>query len=121
MSDQKIPEQIEVLLRCDQQLLFIQDVLQRSEISNSLQCELQEQMRSQWQKHENKRQKIQQEKIPNLAEFTTEQYAICDRHLRDSISIYISKIAHCIDSHRERVSQKIRTELFSVTSEDALK
>ncbi len=78
-------------------------------------------LRSQWQKYENRQVKIKQEMIPNLPEFTVEQYAICERQLRNSISSYLVKIANCVDSHRESVTQKIRTELFRVTSEDALK
>ncbi|WP_199339015.1 MULTISPECIES: dynamin family protein [Nostoc] len=78
-------------------------------------------LRSQWQKYENRQVKIKQEMIPNLPEFTVEQYAICERQLRNSISSYLAKTASCVDSHRESASQKIRTQLFSVTSEDALK
>ncbi|BAY16334.1 hypothetical protein NIES21_21600 [Anabaenopsis circularis NIES-21] len=78
-------------------------------------------LRSQWQKYENAQVKIKQEMIPNLPEFTIEQYRICEKQLRKYISTYLSKTTNCVDSHREKLYQKIRTELFSVTTEDALK
>jgi len=78
-------------------------------------------LRSQWQNYENRQIKIKQEIIPNLPEFTVEQYAICEKQLRNSISNYLAKTANCVESHRESISNKIRTELFSVTTEDKLK
>ena len=77
-------------------------------------------LQSQWQKYESRQIEIKQETIPNLSEFTAEQYAICERKLRNFISTYQSRAANCVDSHRETTIGKIRTELFGVTSEDAL-
>jgi GTPase SAR1 family protein len=78
-------------------------------------------LNSQWQQYENRQREIKQEIIPNLSQFTTEQYASCESQLRKSIDTYISKTANCVDSHRESISNKLRTELFNATTEDALK
>lgn len=77
-------------------------------------------LRSQWHQYETRQVEIKQETIPNLPEFAAEQYAICERQLRNLISTYLSRTANCVDAHRESVSNKIRTELFGVTSEDTL-
>lgn len=77
-------------------------------------------LRSQWDQHETRQVEIKKETIPNLSEFTTEQYNICERQLRNFISTYISMTVSCVDAHKESVSNKIRTELFGVTNEDAL-
>ena len=77
-------------------------------------------LRSQWQQYETRQVEIRRETIPNLSEFTIEQYAICERQLRNSISTYLSRTASCVDSHREIISNKIHTALFGVTNEDAL-
>lgn len=78
-------------------------------------------LQSQWQEYETRQIEIKRETIPNLPEFTAEQYAICERKLRTSISTYLSKTTSCVDSHRETVSDKIRANLFGVTSDDGLK
>ena len=82
--------------------------------------QLDDHLRSQWHEYETRQVEIKQETIPNLPQFTAEQYAICERQLRNFISTYLSRTANCVDAHRESVSNKIRTELFGVTSEDAL-
>ncbi|MBD2487192.1 dynamin family protein [Aulosira sp. FACHB-615] len=78
-------------------------------------------LRSQWQKYENAQLKIKQEMIPNLPEFTIEQYGICEKQLRNSIATYLLKTTNCVDARKENITKKIRTELFSATTEDALK
>jgi GTPase SAR1 family protein/gas vesicle protein len=77
-------------------------------------------LRSQWQQYETHQVKIKRETIPNLSEFTAEQYSICEKKLRNSISTYQSRTANCVESHRESVVNKIRSELFSLMSEDSL-
>jgi len=44
MAYQEVSEQVEVLLGCDEQLQFIQEVLQRTEIPDLLRLELQQQV-----------------------------------------------------------------------------
>jgi len=82
--------------------------------------QLDDHLRSQWHQYETRQVEIKQETIPNLSEFTAEQYAICERQLRNFISTYLSSTINCVNFHKESVSNKIRTELFGVTSEDAL-
>ena len=83
--------------------------------------QLESHLQSQWQQYKSRQTEIKRETIPNLSEFTAEQYAICEKQLRNSISSYLSRTTGCVDTHREISSNKIRTQLFGVTSEDALK
>jgi GTPase Era involved in 16S rRNA processing/gas vesicle protein len=88
---------------------------------NQLFQQLNSYLRSQSEQLGTRQSEIKQESITNLAEFSVEQYASCENQLKNSISTYLSKTANCVDSHRESAINKIRTHLFGVETEDALK
>ena len=73
-----------------------------------------------WQQYATRQNEISRQTIPNLPEFTVEQYAICEMELKKSIAVYLSAITSCVDYHRKHTTEKIRTILFSATTEDAL-
>lgn len=77
-------------------------------------------LRSQWQHYEARQSQINQEMIPNLSEFTSEQYAICDTRLRSNISSYLSNVALAVEIKRKEMIERIRTKLFGSISEDEL-
>ncbi len=64
---------------------------------------------------------LQAETIPNLSQFTVEQYSFCDNKLQASIAKYLVNIKNSVNSHRESVSNSIRARLFEMTNEDGLK
>ena len=77
-------------------------------------------LRSQWQHYEARQAQINLETIPNLSEFTSEQYVICDTRLRRNISRYLSKVNLTLEIQRKDMMEKYRNKLFSSTSEDEL-
>jgi GTPase SAR1 family protein len=87
---------------------------------NQLFQRLDSQLQIQCQEYEAKKAKIQASTIPNLSQFTDEQYSFCENKLKELIKQYLEQMENCVLSHREQVKNKVHDQLFSILAEDGL-
>lgn len=103
---------------CQERLLTISENVLR--LLTRLFEQLKGHLNSQWENYQRYQKAIEQEVLPDLTLFTTEQDLFCQQILSEVISKMLVNINHCVEEHREQSISKIYNAIFNAEDFSAL-